>query len=417
METNDDTVADVDLHRAVFASAFDALIAIDESGTIHAANPAIEANFGYRPDEVIGLNVTCLMPEPDRSRHHTYIGRYLETGERRVIGIGREVLGRRRDGSTFPLDLAVTEFTVKGERRFLGLLRDVSERKADQERQAAWAARDAHQRGKTEIAAGVLHDLGNVLSGIGSRLSNSRALVEEQSALDNLRRTISFLEAKRAPLEQALGEKAGLLLNMMQAIAEATASRDHKLTEDLDKALTFVSHAQEVLTTYRRYSGAGVGPTREELLVDRLLVDAQLMMSDAMYKRGGVIQLHCARDLPSVRCERAKVMQIILNLLKNAIEAFDAGSSAERPSIVITARAVEAMLEIEIADNGPGFGPEVAARIFDSRFSTKERGSGLGLGGCLRIARSLNGDLVVESPGPGAGARARLTIPQRSACP
>jgi len=142
------------------------------------------------------------------------------------------------------------------------------------------------------------------------------------------------------------------------------------------------------------------------------------MMSDAMHKRGGVIQMHSARELPSVHCERAKVMQIILNLLKNAIEAFDDGAPSERPTIVITARESEdAMIEIEIADNGPGFGPEVAARLFEIGFSTKDRGSGLGLGGCLRIARSLNGDLVVESPGPGEGARARLTIPQRSSRP
>ena len=402
---------DLELLRAVFRSAFDALVAIDERGTVLAVNPAIEAIFGYRPEELVGRNVSVLMPDPDRSRHDGYIERFLRTGEPRVIGIGREVLGRRVDGTTFPLDLAVTEFAVNGERRFLGLLRDISERKSAQERQAVLAAREAHQRGKTEIAAGILHDLGNVLSGIGSRLSNGRAVVEDQAVCENLRRTLVFLESKSEALEEALGAKSKPLLNLVRAVVDATADRDQRLADDLDKALSFVSHAQEVLTTYRRYSGAGVGPVAEELMVDRLLVDAQMMMSDALRKRGGVIQVHCARDLPPLRCERAKVMQILLNLTKNAIEAFDDGVPSTPPTVVITARDEVDVVAVEVADNGPGFGPETAAELFKSGFSTKERGSGVGLPGCRRIARSLGGELVLTSPGPGQGARARLTVP------
>lgn len=406
---------DVDLLRAVFDSAFDAIVAIDERGTILAVNPAIEANFGYVPEELVGRNVSVLMPEPDRSRHDDYVRRFLETGERRIIGIGREVLGRRRDGTTFPLDLAITELSVRGERRFLGLLRDVSERKSHEELQAALAAREAHQRGKTEIAAGVLHDLGNVLSGIGSRLSNSRALVEDLGAVDNLRRTIAFLEANHDALERALGAKAQPLINLMRVIVDATTDRDSRLASDLDKSLVFVAHAQEVLSTYRRYSGAGSGPSRERLSIDRLLVDAQMMMSDAVRKRGGVIQVHSVRNLPHLACERAKVMQILLNLLKNSIEAFDAdaeGEAAAAPSIVLTAREEGPMIAVEVADNGPGFAPALAPRLFEPGFSTKERGSGLGLAGSRRVARSLGGDLTLTSPGPGEGARARLTLPR-----
>ncbi|MCA9662594.1 MAG: PAS domain-containing sensor histidine kinase [Myxococcales bacterium] len=393
-------------------------MSITSRGIMRTINAAACKMFGFTPDELIGKNVSVLMHGENNEKHDAYMTRYLGTGQSRIIGIGREVLGRRRDGTTFPLDLAITEFSVRGERRFLGLLRDVSERKAHEERQAALAAREAHQRGKTEIAAGVLHDLGNVLSGIGSRLSNSRALVEDVGALDNLRRTLAYLEANREALEQALGAKAQPLIHLMRVIADAAAYRDAQLTSDLDKSLVFVAHAQEVLSTYRRYSGAGSGPTRERLAIDRLLIDAQLMMSDAVRKRGGVIQVHSVRDLPPLVCERAKVMQILLNLLKNALESFDTdaakGASAPAPSIVITAREEGPMIAVEIADNGPGFTPEVAAHLFEPGFSTKERGSGLGLVGCLRIARSLGGDLTLTSAGPGEGARARLTIPRES---
>ncbi|MCA9695605.1 MAG: PAS domain S-box protein, partial [Myxococcales bacterium] len=347
------------------------------------------------------------------SQHDGYVHRYLETGERRVIGIGREVIGRRCDGTTFPVDLAVTEFEVDGQRRFLGLLRDITERKGNEQRQAALAAREAHQRGKTEIASGVLHDLGNVLSGIGSRVSSGRSLIEDQSVLKNLQRMITFLGTNQEALERALGTKADALVQLVQALVEALGVREERIAEDLNAANSYVTHAQEVLTTYRRYSGVGSGPARERLDVGQLLLDAQQMMSDAMTKRGGMIQVHCQRDLPVLGTERAKVMQILLNLLKNAIESFDEGEAPVMPTIDLTARQEGGAFVIEVADNGCGFGEELAELLFTEGFSTKERGSGVGLAGCRRIAGSLGGEIAVESPGLGLGARARLTIPGR----
>ncbi|MCA9713380.1 MAG: PAS domain S-box protein [Myxococcales bacterium] len=409
----DAPVYDVALLRAVFESAFDGLISIDARGTINAVNPAAESIFGYSRDELIGQNVRTLMPEPYHSRHDGFVRRFLVTGERRIIGIGREVIGRRRDGSTFPLDLAVTEFNVNDERRFLGLVRDITARKADEQRQAALVAREAHQRGKIETAAGVLHDLGNALSGISARLSSARVFLEDQSARSNLRRTVWYLEQHEETLTACLGEKTGALIQLIQTIADTADDNAERTLADVDKALAFITHAQEVLTTYRRYSGAGSGPSRERLEIPRLLLDAQRMMSDEMAKRGGRIHVHCTRDLPRARTERSKVMQLLLNLVKNSIEALDEGAG-ESPTIDITARHEGEKLVIEIADNGPGFGPEVAARLFDEGFSTKERGSGLGLFACQRIAETLGGYLSVESPGPGAGARARITIPLES---
>jgi PAS domain S-box-containing protein len=115
--------------RAVVETAGEAIITIDERGIVESVNPATEKLFGYRAEELIGHNIQILMPPPYREEHDRYLARYLQTGEKRIIGIGREVQGQRQDGSIFPLDLAVSEFRVQGRRLFMGAIRDISARK------------------------------------------------------------------------------------------------------------------------------------------------------------------------------------------------------------------------------------------------------------------------------------------------
>ncbi len=399
------------LLRAVFDSALDGLVTIDEGGVIQMVNPAVQKIFGYSSEELVGQNVRVLMPEPYRSRHDRYMGRFLATGERRIIGIGREVTGRRRDGSTFPVELAVSQFEVDGQRRFLGLLRDITERK---EHEVALTTQLAHQRGSAEVAASILHDFGNALSGIGSRLSNAGALLDETEPADNLRRLLTFLARHEFALTEALGNKVQPLMGLLKAILSALTDTNARTSEDISKALGFIAHAQEILTAYRRYTGTGSGPAPESISVASLLLDAQTLMSDAMVKRGGIIQVHRIGDIPDLYVERAKIMQVLLNLLKNAIEALDE-DVCEAPLVDMRASFADGMITIEIVDNGPGFGPEIAEKLFTRGFSTKSRGSGLGLAGCQRIVRSLGGRITLESSGPGCGAHARVCVPARQA--
>ena len=138
--------------RAVVETAADGIITINQRGLIEAVNPAAERLFGYRRDELIGANVARLMPSPDRERHDQYLARYLRTGEARIIGIGREVVGRRKDGATVPLLLSIGEFTLAGGRFFTGILRDISERKRAEEHQGLLMAEIDH-RAKNLLAA------------------------------------------------------------------------------------------------------------------------------------------------------------------------------------------------------------------------------------------------------------------------
>ena len=121
------------LFRSIFESAVDGIVAIDDRGIVEAFNPAAERLFGYLAAEVVGRNVNVLMPSPYHEEHDGYLGHYLETGEARIIGIGREVTGRRKDGTTFPLHLSVGMALVEGRRKFTGILHDLSERVALEE--------------------------------------------------------------------------------------------------------------------------------------------------------------------------------------------------------------------------------------------------------------------------------------------
>jgi PAS domain S-box-containing protein len=131
--------------RAVVETAADGIITINHRGLIEAVNPAAERLFDYRRDELIGANVALLMPSPDRERHDQYLARYLRTGEARIIGSGREVVGRRKDGSRVPLLLSIGEFTLAGGRFFTGILRDISERKRAEEHQGLLMAEIDHR--------------------------------------------------------------------------------------------------------------------------------------------------------------------------------------------------------------------------------------------------------------------------------
>ena len=153
--------------QALIDTAVDGMVVIDEYGIVQLFNPASEKLFGYAADEVIGCNVNMLMPEPYHSEHDAYVARYRETGEARIIGIGREVVGRRKDGSTFPMDLAVSEFRLGRRRHFTGIVRDITERRQLEQRLRERADLLAQaERRKDEFLATLAHELRNPLAPI-----------------------------------------------------------------------------------------------------------------------------------------------------------------------------------------------------------------------------------------------------------
>ncbi|MFZ5480196.1 MAG: PAS domain S-box protein [Myxococcota bacterium] len=398
--------------RAVVDAAVDGIVTIDPAGCILTFNPAAERMFGWTAAEVRGANVRVLMPEPYRSEHDGYLANYHRTHVPRVIGIGREVVGRRKDGTDFPLDLAVAEVPGQG---FVGLLRDLTEQKREEAVRNAALARDAWQQGRIEMSSGILHDLGNALTGIAARAVDVRATVQRGSEHDELlRKTHAFLSAQEAPLTAALGErKAGALVALVEALARNVSAGRTDATEGLTRLLAYVTHAQELLTTHRTYSGAGSGPSRERLDVRKLFEDARLLLSDAIAKREGTLTLTTPPAPCYLHAERARVMQVLVNLLKNAVEACDSVDPPRRPALALLCVQTDGGGGVlRVTDNGGGFDAADAARLFEDGFTTKARGSGLGLGSARRVVASFGGRLSLASPGPGRGAIAEIHLPR-----
>jgi PAS domain S-box-containing protein len=377
------------LNQAILNSALDAIIAIDERGLIQTFNPAAERIFGYSLDEVKGKNVAMLMPAPYRDEHDGYIDRYKATGDRKIIGIGREVTGLRKDGSTFPMELAVNEAFANGHRFFAGTIRDISERRRtenDLRRSNAElekALADLHaktdelhimtqqlwQTAKLatlgELAASIAHDLNNPLATISLRVEAILAVLEPDNAL-------------RRPLE----------------IIETEVERMGNLVADI---LQFSRRGQE------RISSLNIN---EELQKALELIRYQLR------QRGIEAVIDVAPNLPPIHADRQKLRQVFLNLLTNASDAMHSKG-------VLSLRAASAMMPsgepavmIEIADTGTGIPPDLLVRIMEPFFTTKSdgKGTGLGLPICRRIIQEHRGTIEIKSE-VGNGTLVRLLLP------
>ena len=291
--------------------------------------------------------------------------------------------------------------------------RDVSELKRIERKQQEQLAREAHQQGSLEMAAGILHDLGNAFTGIGTRAVELQTRLDSQGIDKNLKRLAGFLREHEQALAGALGAtKARALAELAEAIATENEKGQKAALESANKLMAFVGHGQDLITTYRAYSGAGVAPGSMSLSVQKLILDAQLMMGDGIAKRGITLDLKCDPNLPSIHAERTKIMQVLINVLKNATEAFDDVKATMAPfHISVSAKIVNRGITIEVLDNARGIDPEELSRVFDDGFSTKGRGSGVGLGATRRVVASLGGQISLTSDGIGKGARATIWLP------
>jgi two-component system sensor kinase FixL len=355
------------LLQAIIETAPDALITIDEAGLIRIFNPAAERIFGFRAEEVIGQNVHCLMPAPYREQHDGYIRRYLETGEKRIIGIGREVEGRRKDGSVFPMELAVGEVHDDGHKLFAGFVRDIS------------ARRDAERR---------LHELRSELLHV-SRLSEmgemASALAHEMN--QPLTAIINYLQACRRLL--------------------GTAEARGRVEELIEKVIGQATRAGQIIRNLRKFISRGE-TERTEQQVNLVVEEAASLALLGTPEKGIQVAFDLAPDLPPVMIDRIQIHQVITNLIRNAV---DAVAAAERRRITIrTAHAGAVAVEIQVQDSGPGLAEEVAERLFQPFVTTKPDGIGIGLSICRTIVDAHDGRLWA-TPDPAGGTIFHLTLP------
>jgi two-component system sensor kinase FixL len=358
--------------RSVLETVPDAIIVIDDRGLIESFSPAAERLFGYPARDVTGQNVKMLMPQPYRDEHDGYLERYRRTGERRIIGIGRVVLGRRADGSTFPMELAVGEINLEGRRMFTGFVRDITERQVARER---------------------LQDLQSELL----RASRLSAMGQMASALAH-----------------ELNQPLTAIINYVQAtrrmVGNPNIARD-RLDETMDKAVMQANRAGQIIHRMRQFLTKGETERQPES-INKVLEEASALALVGAKESGVVVRMELGTDLPQVVVDRIQIQQVILNLIRNGIEAMQ--GVTRRELLIATGTADSDMVQVTITDSGPGLAPEVAEQLFQPFVTTKEKGMGLGLSICRSIVDS-HGGKIWAKPNPSAGVTFAFTLPATDA--
>ena len=366
--------------NALLDAAVDAIILIDARGRVTRFNATAERMFGYREAEVVGNNVSMLMPEPYRSQHDAYIHRYGTTGERRIIGIGREVEAQRKDGTTFPIDLSVGEFrtdTGLHHRRsedeaivhgFVGIIRDLTERKAQTREAEGLRARLTH--------VGRLGTLGEMVSGIAHEVNQ--------------------------PLT-AISNYASAVRRMVQA---GTIGGE-ELASTLEKIGTQAERAGQVIRGLRALVRRR-DEVREPLDCNRLIRDVSKLVEFETRQAGYRLVLKFAEPLPAVSGDAVQIQQVVLNLIRNGLDAML--ERAHGDSIEVETLSADGFVEIRVTDSGVGIAPAALERLFEPFFTTKLQGIGLGLSICKSIITAHHGELTGEAA-PQRGARFRVRLP------
>ncbi len=344
-------------NRSIVETAVDGIITIDEQGTVESFNPAAERIFGYHAGAVLGQNITILMPSPYQEEHDDYLNHYLHTGERKIIGIGREVIGKRQDGTTFPMDLAVGETHIGTRRIFTGIVRNITDRK-----QAAQEMQRADRLSLVgQLASGLAHEIGtplNVISG------NAELLHMDLKAQ-----------------------------NLDTEILEAIIRQTDRITGLVQQLLTFARAKNEVM-----------GP----FSIHDPLSHALRLLESRLSREGIATILDVPDDLPLLWGAADQVEQVFLNVLVNAWHAMPEGGT-----VTIKAHELDnAQVRVTFRDTGSGMTAEAIAKAFDPFFSTKgDKGTGLGLAICKQIMDNHQGNLKLEST-TGAGATVIIDFKQ-----
>lgn len=356
--------------RSVLDSVPDAMVVIDEVGRIMSFSSAAEKMFGYAEAELIGENVSTLMPSPDRERHDMYLKRYLITGERRIIGIGRVTTARRRDGTTFPIELSVGEARVGSRRIYNGFIRDLTERQ------------------RTELR---LHDLQDALTHV-SRVT----------AMGTLATSIAH------ELNQPLTAIANYVQTARDMLADPTPDTVALVREALDECAAQSIRAGQIVRRLRDFISRGE-TERQIASLPRLVNEASALAFVGTGSRSVEFEVQIDPSAELVLVDRIQIQQVLLNLIRNAVEAMEA-SPFKRLELGST-RGQDGHVQVTVADSGPGLAPEVAAQLFQPFMTTKPAGMGLGLSICRTIVEAHGGKIWADAS-PLGGTAFHFTLPE-----
>ena len=346
----DEPSQDTAVLAAILNTAVDAIVTIDERGVVLHVNRAFQKLFGFTPQEAIGKNISMIMPEPDRAAHDGYLSQYKKTGKAAIIGVGRQVFGKRKDGSLFPLDLAVSEVRIGDRKLFAGIMRDMTERQ-----QTEADLRLAHQR---LIQNERLAAIGQMVTGLAHESRN--ALQRSRACLDMLE-----LDLESAPVQQDLVRRSKTAMVELQTLYEEV--RSYAAPIQLERSRQSIQRLCD--ETWGN------------------LVDLWRSMRVELVLRGA--------PCPEVLCDRQQIGQVIRNIFENALSVAPSNSQ-----ITVDCRTLQCekgpRVQVRISDQGPGLNQEQRSRIFEPFYTTKTKGTGLGMAICQRIVEAHRGRIYVE---------------------
>ncbi|UZW56787.1 PAS domain S-box protein [Sphingobium sp. JS3065] len=354
--------------RSILSTVPDAMIVIDEGGTMVSFSTAAERLFGYTQEEVLGSNVSMLMPSPYRERHDGFLERYLRTGERRIIGIGRVVFALRKDGTTFPMELSVGEAAGESQRLFTGFIRDLTDRQRTQERLEQLQSELIHVARVSAMgtmASTLAHELNQPITAVANYLEAVRDLLDQPDPDD--------LPDIREALTDAAGEamRAGHIVRRL---------RDFVARGEVEKT---VENLPNLINEAAAFGLMGAG---EKSIETRMDID---------------------HEAATVLVDKVQIQQVLVNLIRNAVEAMNARA---RPVLTIRTGPDQAgFVRVTVSDTGTGMAPEVAAQLFKAFVSTKSDGMGLGLSICRTIVEA-NGGRIWMEPAEGGGTQFHFTL-------
>lgn len=354
---------------ALLDAAVDAIVMIDSDGSIVTFNRAAERLFGYAQDEVLGEPVQVLMPEPYRGEHPGYLRRYLETGEKRIIGIGREAQGRNRDGRVFPVWLSIGEAGAGRERCFVAIIRDLTDQRVAEEERHELEARLAHVGRHSlmgEMAAGITHEINQPLSAI-----------------------VTYSHAAQRLLDNPVTDREAL----MKACA-GIGAQAHRASQVIENLRNFIRNRD----------------VEKELCdLNRVIDDAMMLVLTDTNRAGIAVKTDFAAGLPRVEANAIQLQQVLLNLTHNAVDAMQSVAQRAKGLTIRTYAPRTGEGAFEVRDHGPGVSPRLGEAIFRPFVTTKTQGLGVGLAISRTIIHNHGGRLTYnDAPGGGAVFTAAL---------
>ena len=354
--------------QSILDTVPEAMIVIDEQGIMQSFSSAAVRLFGCSATEAIGQNIKTLMPSPYSENHDGYLKRYMTTGERRIIGIGRVVVGRRMDGSTFPMELAVGEMNSGDRRFFTGFIRDLTERQQTEARLQELQSELVHISRLTamgEMASTLAHELNQPLAAISNYLRGSRRILEGAS------------DDNAATLRDAL-----------------------------DKAADQAMRAGQIIRRLRDFVSRGESERRVENIA-KLVEEASALALVGVKDRGIRVQFQFDPVVELVIVDRVQIQQVLLNLIRNAMDAME--TSAARDMLIAIEPAGDTHVKLSVTDSGTGIAPDIAGQLFQPFVTTKRQGMGVGLSISRTIVEAHGGRIWVE-PNPTGGTVFNFTL-------